>query len=375
MRIAIIAKLYAPIRTTSSMGQEKFVYNLACLLAKKGHDVTLFAAPGSRVEGVKVISLIKESFWTEQNRKHKKEDDLNPVMNYCAGINEIEGYNKILFYLRKHKNDFDVIHDNSDKMAIIANAKFLVDLPLVSTLHVPPDYLHRLNKIIGEKELNNYYVSISKKQRKLAKNVKIFDVVYNGIDVTKFTFSAKSLSYLAWIGRVVPSKGLGAAMEIAEKTKTKLRIAGPIQNQQYFDKDIKPRLGKNIKYLGPLSGRKLIRFYKKAKALLFPIRWEEPFGLVMAEAMACGTPIIAFRRGSVPELVVQNKTGYICPRDKTASMIKAVKKIYALSDEKYLEIRKNCRQHVEAKFTLDKMEENYVEVYSKAILDWKQKKS
>jgi glycosyltransferase involved in cell wall biosynthesis len=367
MKIAIIGKLYAPIRTTTAMGQEKFTYNLARLLAKRGHQVTLFASGESIVDGVKVIPIIKKSFFTISEKNAKKKTIISPNSSYSYGLNEAKGYLKTLYYLRSHKQNFDIVHDNTDELEVIGLHKFLVDLPFVSTIHIPPAYLKNLDKMVRNETLNNYYIAISKKQSKMVKKARVFDVVYNGIDTKKFTYSERSLNHLSWIGRLDPNKGLGAAIEVATKTKSRLRIAGPIQNQKYFDEEIKPKLGKNIKYLGPLSGRKLVRFYKKSKAILFPIRWEEPFGLVMAEAMSCGTPIIAFRRGSVPELVIQGKTGFICPKDKTESMIKAVKKLKSMKKSQYIHMRENCRSHVEKNFTLEKMAENYEKVYQKII--------
>lgn len=371
MRIAIIGKLLAPIRTTSAMGQEKFTYNLAHLLAKRGHEVTLFTSSDSKVEGVKIVPVIKKSYWTASKKIPKEKISLNLGRMYAT--RESIGYLKTLYYLRSHKHDFDIVHDNTDEYGIIGLHKFLVNLPLVSTVHVPPKYLQNLNNFISYQELDNYYIAISKKQKKMVRNARVFDIIYNGIDTRKFSYSEKPLNYLGWIGRLDPNKGLGAAIEVATKTKSKLRIAGPIQNQKYFDEEIKPKLGKNIKYLGPLSGRKLVRFYKKSKAILFPIRWEEPFGLVMAEAMSCGTPIIAFRRGSVPEIVVQGKTGFICPKDKTSSMVKAVEKINSMNKKQYVHIRENCRKHVEENFTLARMVDNYEKVYQKIINDWKEK--
>jgi len=369
MRIAIIGKLFAPINITSNMGMETFTYNLADLLVKRGHEVTLFASGDSRVDGAKVMPLIKKSYFGLNKKLSKDKKSMG--VGYGYGGAEKRGYLKSLFYLRTHKYDFDIIHDNTDE--IIGLSSLLVDLPFVSTIHLPFEYLKDLEKTVYKEKLANYYVAISKKQKKMVKNTPVFDVVYNGINSRKFGFSEKSRGYLAWIGRLDPNKGLGAAIEIANKTKTKLRIAGPIQGQKYFDEQIKPKLNKNIKYYGPLTGRKLVRFYKGAKALLFPIRWEEPFGLVMAEAMSCGTPIIAFRRGSVPELVEQHKTGLICPKDNIESMIKAVKKIYSMSDSSYKKMRKNCRKRVEENFTLEKMVENYEKVYQRVIDDWKKK--
>jgi len=369
MKIAIIGKLFASIQVTSAMGQERFIYYLSYLLAKKGHTVTLFASGDSRIEGVKIIPVIKKSFW-KASKDPKKV--LNCESGRSYGEREAIGYLKTLYYLRNHAKDFDIVHDNSDNFEILGLHKFLVSLPLMSTLHLPPQYLVNLNKIVGQ-ELDNYYIAISQKQKKLAKKIKIFDVVYNGVDLKKFSFSEDYREHLSWIGRIDPYKGLGAAIEVAEKAEVSLKIAGPIYNEKYFKEEIQPRLNKRIRYVGELSGLKLKRFYKRSKAVLFPVRWEEPFGFVMIEAMACGTPVIAFRRGAVPELIVQEKTGFICPKDKVSSMIKAVRKIYSMSDSHYRRIRINCRKHVEENFSINKMVENYEKVYQKVIDDWKTK--
>ncbi|MCL5407206.1 MAG: glycosyltransferase family 4 protein [Patescibacteria group bacterium] len=369
MRIAIIGKLFASIQITSAMGQERFIYYLSYLLAKKGHEVTLFASSDSRIEGVKIIPVIKKNFW-KASRNPKKV--LNCEAGRAYGEREALGYLKTLYYLRNHTKDFDIVHDNSDNFEILGLHKFLVDLPLMSTLHLPPYYLATLNKMTVE-ELGNYYIAISKKQKKIAKKIKVFDVVYNGVDLKKFSFSEDSKERLSWIGRIDPYKGLGAAIEVAEKAKVPLKIAGPIYNEKYFREEIQPRLNKRIRYVGELSGLKLKRFYKRSKAILFPVRWEEPFGFVIVEAMACGTPVIAFRRGAIPELIVQGKTGYICPKDKVPSMVKAVKKLYSMSDRNYKKMRVNCRKHVEENFSVNKMVENYENVYQKVINDWKVK--
>jgi glycosyltransferase involved in cell wall biosynthesis len=369
MRIAIIGKLFAPIRVTSAMGQERFIYYLSYLLAKKGHEVTLFATGDSRVEGVKVIPVMKKSFWKASKDPRK---GLNCEGGRAYGEKEAFGYLKALHYLRNHQKDFDIIHDNSDNFEILGLGKFLINLPLMSTLHLPPGYLESLNKIVGQ-DLGNYYVAISQKQKKLAKGIKIFDVVYNGVDLRKFSFSEDSRGYFAWIGRLDPFKGLGAAIEVAERAKISLRIAGPIFNEKYFNEEIKPRLNKRIRYVGELSGLKLKRFYKRSKAVLFPIRWEEPFGLVIVEAMACGTPVIAFRRGAVPELIVQGKTGFICPKDKNSSMVKAVAKLNSMSHHRYKKMRIDCRKHVEENFSIGKMVDRYEVTYQKVLDAWKNK--
>ena len=290
---------------------------------------------------------------------------------------EIIGYLKIIFYLKQHKNDFDLVHDNSLYFLPLILGNELIPLPLIATLHVPitnfslPDILKDLN-ISND---NNYYIAISDSQKQMIKNLKIFDVNYNGIDEKRFIFNDKSDNYLLWVGRIVPEKGLEKAIEVAIKTNMELKIAGSIADRGLFEKQIKPIISrqKNIIYLGEKLGQNLVKLYQKAKILLFPIDWEEPFGLVMVEAMACGTPVIAFRRGSVSEVIKDGEAGFICPPGDLDCMVKTVKGIYEVPEEKYRAMRHACRKHVEENFTVEKMVDGYEKVYQQVIADWKQK--
>jgi glycosyltransferase involved in cell wall biosynthesis len=250
------------------------------------------------------------------------------------------------------KGNYDILHIHPvDRALPLALSHFKI--PVVYTLH-DPIYPWRAEIFKMFSSPNQYYVSISDAQRKPAPGLNYLATIYNGIDINLFPFSKKSGDYLLFVGRLHPEKGVAEAVEVARKTGEKLLIIGPPVTGDYWSKRVAPYLNEKIKYLGYVSYKKLFRYYQKAKATLVPIKWEEPFGLIMAESMACGTPIIAFRRGSVPEVVVNNKTGFIV--DTVDEMAAAVKKINQIK-------REDCRLHVEKKFTIKHMVDRYEEEF------------
>lgn len=181
-------------------------------------------------------------------------------------------------------------------------------------------------------------------------------VIYNGIDTDDFTFGEGG-NHFIWIARVNKHKGIENAIAAAEKIGAKLTLAGRIDDtqQEYFDTVIKPRLNDKITFIGELSQEQLPEFYGSATALLYPIEWEEPFGLVVAEAMACGTPVIAYRRGSMPELIEDGKTGFVI--DESVDLLAEKMKLVGNMDRKYV------RKHVENNFSKEKMVDEYEKFY------------
>ena len=377
MRIALIAKLFAPVSSLSTGGTETFVYNLAKVLSCKGHQVTVFASGDSEIGGkVKVIPVTKISFWQKYVDNPKIFEQFSESRK--AASEESIGYIKTLYYLKEHIDDFDLIHDNSLYFLPLILHQELVKLPLVATLHVPidkfktPEIIDDLN--IKEK-INNYYIAISENQKKQVTNLDIFDINYNGIDADRFGFCDKSENYLLWIGRIVPEKGLEKAIEVAIKVNMPLKIIGSIADESYFNDKIKNKIEQheNIEYLGEKSGQEIVELYQKAKIFLFPIDWEEPFGLVLTEAMACGTPVVAFNRGAVSEIIQDKVTGFICPPNDVGSMISSVERINKMTDSEYMAMRRACCNHVMENFTLQKMVEGYEKIYQRVIDDWKKK--
>lgn len=377
MNIALIAKLFAPVHLTSTGGTETFVFNLARELDRRGHQVTVFASGDSEIGGgVKLVPVVRKSYW----RKYTENPEIfsSIFQSRLSTTEENVGYIKALFYLKQHCDEFDIIHDNSLYFLTLLLHNYLFSLPSVTTLHVPiekfrfPEIANSLNISF---EAKNYYIAISERQKELAKDLEIYDVNYNGIDVKRFQFNNQGGDSLIWIGRIVPEKGLKTAIEVANKTNLPLKIIGSVADQKYFDKEIQTKIDKSnqIEYLGEKTGGELVKIYQDAKILLFPIDWEEPFGLVLTEAMACGTPVVAFDRGAVSEIIKDGVTGFICPPNDVEAMVGAVKKIYDMPEAKYQWMRQNCRQHVEDNFTIKKMVNGYEEVYDRIIKDWHEK--
>ncbi|MDP2930840.1 MAG: glycosyltransferase, partial [bacterium] len=185
--------------------------------------------------------------------------------------------------------------------------------------------------------------------------------IYNGIDLSHFKFNKKGGGHFVWIARMNKHKGVENAIAAAEKLGVRLLLAGRIDPTQveYFNTYIKPHLNEKIKYVGELTEQQLSDFYGPAKACLYPIEWEEPFGLVVAESMACGTPVIAYRRGSMPELIEDGKTGFVVDSNIDL-LVEAMKKVDQIN-------RVLVRQQVEEKFSKERMVENYEEAYYKLL--------
>ena len=354
--------IYAPVMVTNQLVEG---------MIKKGHDVTLFATKGSKTKarlihcGLNPLESKKVLFNLFEKEKVETDRFFEKVLHSYETI----AISKI--YQMAQKEKFDVIHIHpSDRALPLAP---LVSTPTIFTLHDPiapwRKFIYSAYKNIPQ----IYYVSISDIQRKPLKNLNYINTIYNGLDLEKYPFNEKPKESFICAGRITQEKGIHTAIQGAKKAKVKLSIIGFAKKEEdYWQKKIKPYLDKNIKYKGMVPLSEVFEFYQNSKALLFPIQWEEPFGLVMIEAMACGTPVIAFNRGAVPEVVKDGKTGFIIPQfDKNKKvnikgLVEAIKKIDQID-------RKECRKHVEENFTIKKMVDNYEKVYYKVIKDWRRK--
>lgn len=349
LRIALIAPLWVRIPPKKYGGIELIIYYLANELTERGHKVTLFAS-GDSISRAKLVSL----------RKRPLLDDNIKWTNQAFTLLNIS-------QVYERANEFDLIHAHNDIYDLFfAN---LVKTPTVLTMHNPllakqPDE-PRKKVMEYYKKLN--YVNISESQKKLsAVKLNFLKTVYNGIDVSQFEFNDTPDDHFVWIARVDKYKGIGNAVTAAEKAKAKLIMAGRLDYTQeaYFASEIKPHLNKKIQFIGEIGGKQKSNFYKSATALLYPIEWNEPFGLVMIEAMACGTPVIAFDHGSVREVVKDGKTGFVV---KTIpQMVRAMKKVHTID-------RRACRKWVEKKFSIQAMVDGYEEVYEKILRRKKQR--
>jgi len=350
MRIAIISTLEEQVPPPKYGGIELVVANLANLLVERGHKIYLLAS-GDSFTKAELIPIFPRALRKESEANNL---DLREQLKYLSIARIIETLKKLRV---------DIIHSHIGwRMApFVSHLKSPTVITLHGPLNVPKiQYIYRMFPDIP-------YVSISNAQRKYLPELNYVATIYNGINLSQFDFNLHPKDYFAFLGRISPEKGTWEAIVAAKKAKVKLKIAAKIDmvDKEYFENKIKPLIdGKQIKFIGEIGPEEKKLFLKNAKALLAPIQWEEPFGLYFIEAMASGTPVIAFKRGSVPEIVVDGKTGFVIkPFDKNKKtnfkdFVEAIKKINQID-------RQQCRKRVEKHFTSEKMVENYEKLFYK----------
>lgn len=350
--------IYAPIRIAT---------NIASILPQRGHQIICFGPKGSKSQNFEIKQLNLKPLYK------------NPIFNETTNLNEKEKIHKIFdqyyianIFLEHKKTPFDIVHihpiDQGMPLAFL-----FPDIHVVYTLHDPISPW-RAKAYEMFRSPNQHLISISDNQRKGAPKLNYFSTVYNGIDLKLFTFSERPKNNLLWIGRIVENKGVYDAIRVAKKTDRSLQLIGLPNQGEYWEAKIKPHLSENIRYLGFVANEKLYRYYQQAKVFLMPIMWEEPFGLVVPEANACGTPVVAFARGSMPELIKDGYNGFLIKPGDVQAMAKAVQRIYDMPEEEYRLMRLNCRKHVEENFTVEKMVDGYERVYQKIVQKQRLKK-
>ncbi|MCX6759652.1 MAG: glycosyltransferase family 4 protein [Candidatus Nealsonbacteria bacterium] len=344
MKIALLAPFEESVPPQKYGGTELIVYYLAQLLSKK-HSVFLFATGDSKTKA-RLIPIFPRNI-----RKEKISQD----MKIRESLKYI-GIAKVVKELKKIK--VDIIHNHIGWRFLPFAPLF--KSPVVTTLHGPLNVPYQ--QFVYGQFKKFPFISISNSQRKPFPDLNYAATVYNGIDIKEFDFNDNPKGdYFAFLARMSPEKGPVQAIQAAKKAGVKLKMAAKVDavDKEYFEKEIRPLIdGKQIKFLGEIGPKEKNNFLKNAKGLLIPLQWEEPFGLFMIEAMACGTPVIAFKRGSVPEVVKDKKTGFIV---KTINeMAEAIKKIDQID-------RKECRKWIKEKFTAERMVSDYEKVYEKIL--------
>lgn len=344
LRIAQVAPLAERVPPRKYGGTELVIANLVQGLVKRGHHVTLFARSDSDTPAKLVPAYHPDPRATKRSR----------IRGYS-----VPAFWQMLQYghVFEHAEEFDIIHMH------VGSSSFpytrLVQTPCVLTLH------GRLNtteaKIVHRAYPEIPLVSISNNQRSPLPKLNFVRTVYNGIDVTKFRYNDRPKKYLAFLGRMSPEKGPVEAIHAAKRAGLPLVMAAKVDvvDEAYFMKKVRPLIdGKRVIFLGEVNHAKKVDLLRNALGLLALIQWEEPFGLFMTEAMACGTPVIATRRGAVPEIVVDGKTGFIV--SSVASAAKAIPKLQTIN-------RAACRARVEKGFSLDTMVDGYLAAYAKLL--------
>ena len=251
-------------------------------------------------------------------------------------------------------HEFDIIHNNFDFLPLTYSG--LVDTPVLTTIHGFSS--EKVLPVYEKYNESTYYVSISNSDR--SSNLNYIDTIYHGIDLTQFTYRDIPEDYLLFFGRLHKDKGPKEAIEIAKRSNKKLIMAGIIQDEGYFKDEIGPHLNGDITYIGSVGPKERDRLLGGAQALLHPIYFEEPFGLSVVEAMACGTPVIAYNKGSMPELIEDEINGFLV--DDIDGALLALEKLSSID-------RKRCREIVEKKFSVNRMVDDYMKVYEKILED------
>lgn len=303
-------------------------------LVARGIDVTLFATGDSETRG-RLHSICP--------RGYEEDAAILPKVWECLHISEVF----------EHGDSFDLIHNHFDYLPLTYSG--MTTTPVVTTIHgfSSPKILPVYKKYNGR----CFYVAISQADR--SPELDYAAVIYHGIDLDRFTFRSDHGNYLLFFGRIHPDKGTAECIEVANRTGMKLILAGIIQDQAYFDSKVRPHLdNERIVYVGSAGPQQRDELLGRAYALLHPINFDEPFGLSVVESMACGTPVVAFSRGSMPEIIAHGETGFLTP--DLDGMIQSLEKVRDLD-------RAACRRWVEARFTVDRMVEDYIRVYETII--------
>lgn len=339
MKIAQVAPLIETVPPKTYGGTERVVHYLTEELVNMGHDVTLFAS-GDSLTRAKLVSVVAESLRTSPQPR-----------------DSIIWHQRQLMEVARRADQFDIIHFHTD-FSHFSLMRYL-STPHVTTLHGRldlPDF-----QVVFDEFSDMPVVSISHSQRRPIRNANWVGTVYNGMPSENYTFQPEPDDYFAFLGRFSPEKGPERAIEIAKRLGVRLKMAAKIDavDEAYFSERIKPHLDHPlIEYVGEVDERKKDLLLGGAKALLFPIDWPEPFGLVMAESMACGTPVIAFRNGSVDEVMKDGVTGYIV--ESVDAAVQAARNISQID-------RRGCRLYFQDRFSTEQMTLGYVNVYERLL--------
>lgn len=338
MKIAMLAPPWIKIPPGGYGGIEWVIHYITDELVERGYDVTLFAT-GDSTSRAKLEAAFPEQM---PDRIGETMYDVRQTAT-CL----------------RRAGEFDIVHDHSG-FAAVPFAAF-IDTPVVHTLHGP--FTEDTCSFYQTFRDSAHYVAISEYQRSCCPGLRYAGTVYNPIDTEGWPFRRKEEKddYLLAFGRMCADKGFHTAIEVARKADMRLVVAGTVQHQErdYYETVIKPQIdGDQIQFVGEVSLTEKWNLFSKARAFLFPIQWPEPFGLVMIEAMAAGTPVIAFPEGSVPEVVVDGITGFIV---RTADeMVDCLGRLDQIDP-------RACRQHVQEKFSVKRAADGYEQVYEQVL--------
>lgn len=355
MKIGILTSLWLNTPPEGYGGTEEVIYELINGLVDSGHDVTVFG-PTTVKTKAKLVTTIESPIiaqglgWTNNANIHHHLMQITKALDMA--------------------NEFDILHMplNKSHDYIALPLALNSETPVVFTLHFSIDAIkqHKERMAVLNKYRHMPYISISNSQR-AGQDWNFVSTVYNGLNISHFPFSSKTENYFAWLGKVNRVKGTREAIFAAKKAGEKLLLMGAVDKEApdmyaYYQEEIEPLIdNKQIVWLGEADMKMKADVLSKAEAMLNPISWEEPFGMVMAESQAVGTPVIAFNRGAAPELIENGKTGFLV--DNIDEMVAKMKVVSNLN-------RVDARKNVEEHFTVKSMVSGYENAYKKVIENW-----
>lgn len=342
-------------------GTERIAHFLTEELVKRGHEVTLFSTGDSKTSA-KLEFIFKKALGLQPDVIKTLGSSFYPLM-HVANCFEMQ-------------DKFDIIHSHAQFLGLPFAP--IARTPSLHTFHISFDSANEELKTLLARYKYLNFSSLSNAQR--IPELNFVKTVYNGIDMENFKpLEGAKRDYMFWTGRLTDKKGAGEAIQAAKTLEIPLILAGKVTDEGFYKEFAEKEIdGKLIRFVGELTENEMIGYYQNAKLLLAPIKWNEPFGLMLVEAMACGTPVIAFSNGAIPEVIKDNITGFIVEQNAgqgnftikiegVDGLCEAVKRIYAMSDGEYQLMANNCREHVKNNFTIDKMVENYEELYYQII--------
>ena len=345
LRICLIASSRFPVAEPFAGGLEAHTHSLAKALQERGHEVSLFAAPGSDPR------LLAEALVVDRFRSSDaaRDDVAAPPEQWMS---EHHAYLALMLELgRSAHHRFDVVHNNSLHHLPVAMASAL-PIPVATTLHTPPTpWLESAIRLAPD---SAHFVAVSRCTAEQWSGVAAPRVIMNGVDTAQWK-AGPGGSGAIWFGRLVPEKAPHLAIEAARIAGLPLDLAGPAYDSEYFERMIAPWLDDRIRYLGHLSSAELVQHVGRSAVSVVTPRWEEPYGLVAAESMACGTPVAAFSRGALPEFVTRS-SGRLAPADDVEGLAEAMLQASALS-------REETRRHAERMCSLETMVDRYEDLY------------
>lgn len=339
MRIALLAPVALPVPPCGYGGTELVIARLADGLVARGHAVTLFASGDSRTSA-ELRACYPEALTAagyDTRETYQPKEDAHAIWSLAQ------------------TDGFDLIHDHTKTQGVLRAGS--VRAPILTTLH---NDFTPARRAIYTQHAAHRYVAISAAQARRCPELNYVGTVYNGIDLTEPRLERRKEGYLLFLGRLCEAKGTHTAIALANVLHMPLVLAGKVDpvDKGYFETQVAPHLDERIRYVGEVSGRPKWDLLAHARCLVFPIQWPEPFGLVMIEAMACGTPVIATRWGSVPEVVSHSVTGWIA--DDFEGLLEGVQRAHQLSPTA-------CRRWVERRFSAEAMIEGYLKVYEQVL--------